>query len=147
MEASSLACLSIEWLNGSYLLAYVMGAASTVCVLASFVIEWRRKKFSWLIVYTPLLILQPAWRLVCGEVIHGSRAGSSDCGFGNRGESIFLTAALVAILVIVIREDLNKRVFLLRLIIVCWIIHVGMFLLGLFGLLSSFLFAVFSDDL
>lgn len=136
MEASILACLSIEWLNTSYTVAYVMAAASTVVVVACLVVEVRRKRFSWLAVYAPLLILQPAWRLAWGEITrHGLRPMSSDCGFGNRGESIFLTAVLVAVLVVLVRGHLSKRLFLLRLAIICWVIWMLVIPLAWFGLL------------
>jgi hypothetical protein len=125
---SFLACLSIEWLNTSYTIAYTMAAASTAVVLACLVVEVRRKKFLWLVVYAPLLLLQPAWRLAWEEILtHGLRPGSSDCGLGNRGEAIFLTAMLVAVLVMLLRGHLNKRLFLLRLTVVCWIIQVIIF--------------------
>lgn len=134
MKASLLACLSIELLNRSYEIAYVMAATSMLIVLASFVLEFRRKKFSWTVVYVPLLILQPGWRLAWGEIrSHGLRAMSADCGFGNRGESIILTILLLAVLIALVRGRLSKRVFLFRLTIVCWIFHVLVF----FGLRIS----------
>ncbi len=123
-----------------------MAAAAVAVVVAALVVAWRRRTFSWLAVCIVLLLLQPAWRLAWGEIINGSRAASSDCGFGNRGESIFLAATLGAVLVMLIRGDVSKRLFLLRLTVVCWIIHVLVFLLGISQGLSSFLFAVFSAD-
>jgi hypothetical protein len=136
-----LACLSVEWLNTSYEVAYVMAAVSTAVVLASLFVEARRKKFSWLAIYAPLLILHPAWRLALGEIRHGSRQVSADCGFGNRGESIFLTVTLVALFIILSRGRLGKRLFLLRVVTGCWFFHVLVFFLRQSSPLRSLLSA------
>lgn len=138
-----LACLSVEYLNTSYVIAYAMAAISTVVVLASLAIEWRRKKFSWLILYAPLLILQPAWRLAWNEIHRGWRAASADCGFGNRGESIFLMLTFVVIFVAILRGNVTKRLFLLRLTVVCSIIYGVIFVLSY----TPFPFAVLSSVL
>src|SRR5882724_808103 len=141
------ACLSIEWLYTSYTVAYVMGVASIAVVLASLGIEVRRWRFSWLILYTPLLILQPGWRLLWGDIIyHGVRPASSDCGLGNRGESIFLTVTLAAILIVLIRGNLSRRTFLLRLTMGCWIFHALVFFLERSTIHDSFLSNLVSHD-
>lgn len=116
-----------------------MAGGSTIIVFALLAIEFRRKKFSWFVVYAPFLLLQPAWRLAWNEIHDGWRAASSDCGFGNRGECIFLTTTLVAIFVVILRGDVTKRPFLLRLTIVCAIINALIFVLSY----TSFPFATF----
>jgi hypothetical protein len=115
-------------------------------VLACLLIEARRNKYSWLVIYTPLLLLQPAWRLAWGEVRHGGRTMSADCGFGDRGESIFLALMLVAIFVVLVRGDSSKRLFFLILTIVCSITYVLAFVLGLTPLPFAILSRVVSPE-
>ena len=147
MIASFLACLSIEWLNASYTISYIMGAVSFAIALACVVVAWRRKAFSWLAVCAVLLVCHPAWQLAWGEMLHGSRAASGDCGFGKRGESIFLAGALALTLVMLVRGNLSKRSFIFRLTIACWAIHVFAFFLSRSQLLNSVLYAMVSPDI
>jgi hypothetical protein len=147
MIASPLACLSIEWLNTSYTVSYVMAAVSFAITLGCFVVAWRRNAFSWLILGILLLLCQPAWQLAWGEMLNGSRAASGDCGFGKRGESVFLTAVLAAILLIQIRGNVSKRSFIFRVTIACWALHAFAFILSRSQLLNSALFAAFPPDM
>jgi len=114
-----------------------MAEASIAIVIVCFVIEFRRKNFSWLAIYAPLLIFQPAWRLAWGEIkLHGLRPPSADCDFGNRGESIFLTATLLAVLLALVRGGVSKRLFLLGLTIFCWLFNVLVLPLDVYALLN-----------
>jgi hypothetical protein len=124
-----------------------MAAVSFAIALACVVVARRRKAFSWLVMCAALLVFHPAWQLAWGEMLNGSRAASADCGFGKRGESIFLTAALAAILLMLIRGNLSKRSFIFGLTIACWAIHVIAFVLNRSQLLNSVLYAVVPPDI
>lgn len=118
-----LACQSPESANISYKVCYAMAAASTAVVLLAFIFEKRRKKFSWFPLYLPLWLLQPGWRLAWDEIHSGVLPVRADCGFSVRGESIFLFITLATMLVTIVRSRTAKRLFLFRVITVCWIVH------------------------
>lgn len=121
-----LACLSVEALNTSYQVAYYTAAFAGIAVLVSFIAEWRRGNFSWLAIYAAALVLHPAWRLSYGEILHGWRAASSDCGYGNRFFSVAVLLITVSVLWLVLfRPAFSKRLFLLILTAACWFIHIG----------------------
>jgi hypothetical protein len=147
MIASFLACLSIEWLNTSYTISYITAAVSLALALACVVIAWRRKVFFWLAICATVLVCHPAWRLAWAEMLKGSRAATADCGFGARGESIFLTAVATAILLILVRGKPSKRSFIFILTIACWAIHALAFALNRSELLTSALYGMLSPDM
>lgn len=121
-----LACLSIEWLNTSYQVAYCTAAFAATAVFVSLIVEWRRGSFSWLAIYVGALVLHPAWRLSYEEVFHGWRAASSDCGYGNRFFSVALLLTTAAVMVLVLcRSTISRRLFLLVLASGCWLIYIG----------------------
>jgi hypothetical protein len=141
-------CLSIDWLNTSYRVSYIMAAVSLLLVVVLLAVELRNRSVSWPAIYIPLLVLQPGWRLAWGELMrHGMREASSDCGFANRAESIFLTATLFAIVIIVFMKGANKRSFLFYWTAICWSICVVVAILGYSSLPFAFLSSVASSDL
>jgi hypothetical protein len=117
------ACLSPESANLSYKVCYATAVASIAVVSLAFIVEKRRKDFSWLPLYLPLWLLQPGWRLAWDEIHSGMLPVPADCGFSIRGESIFLFLTLATMLVAIMRSRTVKRVFLLRVVTVCWIVH------------------------
>jgi hypothetical protein len=127
-----LACLSPESAYLSYKVCYAMAAASTAVVLLAFILEKRRKKFSWFPLYLPLWLLQPGWRVAREEIHSGVLPVRADCGFSIRGESIFLFITLATMLVTIVRSRTAKRLFLFRVITVCWIVHALVLLVRFF---------------
>ena len=122
-----LACQSLELVHRNLLAVDYSGACAAVIFLACFANEWRRSKFSWLPLYAPLLILHPVWPQAWGNIMSPEfRALSADCFFGDKGESIFLTATLLAVLITIVRRTVSIRSFLLRLTIVGWTIIILM---------------------
>lgn len=115
-----LACQApIEVLKSNIETAYVMAAVSAAVVSVSLFVEWRRKRFSWFVVYAPLFILHPAWQLAWAAIQNDTRV-SADCFSGARGESIFLTAILIAMLSVMVHGGVSKRLFLLRAMVIFW---------------------------
>jgi hypothetical protein len=117
-----LACSSIEYLNLSYTIAYITVGGGAVVVIVSFLVELRRKRFSWLPIYTLMLACYPAWRLLYEDAfLRPWRPGIADCGFADRGESIFLLIAHIAGLVLISTGRGTKQMFILLLTVSCWV--------------------------
>jgi hypothetical protein len=141
-----LACLAPkEVIIRNIEIAYVMAALSAALVSVSLFVEWRRKKFSWLIVYAPLLMLHPAWQLGLDEIRNGGGRVSADCFFGASGESIFLTAMLIAVVFVMFPGGVSKRLFLLRAMLTFWTIFALQFFF--ITALDKMLLRVLSHDL
>lgn len=108
--AAFLACMAPPWVH---MLSYwipvsALGVALALGV-ACFVIELRRRRFRWLVVYAALLALQPGWGLVSQELRTGLIRVRADCGYGQRSLSLFLLAAAVAVAVVAWRRPATRR--------------------------------------
>jgi hypothetical protein len=80
-----LGCLAPDWvIDNSYRFAYWGIALSGAGALASFLVEWHRRRFAWLPIYALLLLPHPGWRLGWHEIRDYVRAVSSDCGYSDR---------------------------------------------------------------
>jgi hypothetical protein len=124
-----LGCLAPGWvIDTSYRFAYWGAALSGAAALASFLVEWRRRRFSWLPIYALLLLPHPGWPLGWREIRDHVRAVSSDCGYSDRFVSMALLSATVSVLLIVLfRPRMSRRLFLVVLAASGWVLHAGTF--------------------
>ena len=125
-----LACFSLEAMNISHQVAYYTAAFASVAIATAMFVEWRRGAFAWTAIYAALLALHPAWPLVCGEILSGSRAVNSDCGYGDRFFSVVILIATLSVLFVVLfRPAFSRRLFLGTVAVACWMIHISAWLL------------------
>ena len=122
-----LGCLAPSWvIDNSYRFAYWGIALSGAAALASFLVEWHRRRFAWLAIYALLLLPHPGWRLGWHEIRDHVRAVSSDCGYSDRFVSMALLAVTTSVLLIVLfRPGFNRRLFLVVLAAAGWSLHFG----------------------
>lgn len=122
-----IACLAEGWvIDTSYHIAYWGAGLSAAVALASFIVEFRRGRFSWLPLYAALVLPHPGWRLGWREFRDGVRAVSSDCGYGNRFIATALLVATVSVLLLVLfRPGFSRRFFLVLLAAACWALHLA----------------------
>jgi hypothetical protein len=122
-----LGCLAEGWvIDTSYRFAYWGAALSAAAALASFLVQWQRGKFRWLPFYACLLLPHPGWHLGWREIRDHARAVSSDCGYSDRFVSMaLLIAAISALLIVLFRPGMSRRLFLLILAGAGWLLHVG----------------------
>ena len=91
---------------------------AVVLGMACFVIELRRWRFRWFVVYAALIALQPGWGLLWQELSTGAIRVRADCGYSQRSLSLFLLGATIAVCVIVFqRATVRRRTFLFGLVV------------------------------
>ena len=115
--AAFLACMAPPWVHmrSYWIPVSVLGGALALAV-ACLVIELRRRRFRWLVVYAAVLALQPAWELLWQELYGGGIRVRADCGYSQRSLSLFLLASTIALLIIVWRHShVQRRSFIFGL--------------------------------
>jgi hypothetical protein len=86
---------------------------AVVLAMACSVIEFRRRRFRWFVVYAALLALQPGWGLLWQALSTGGIRVRADCGYSQRSLSLFLLGATIAVCVFVLqRATVRRRTFL-----------------------------------
>lgn len=94
---------------------YCAGGFGIAITLASILVSWHKRSFSWAPLYGSLLLLHPAWWM---------GVGSGDCGMAMRFLSIAASLTLAAILICqLFWPDLSRRRFIFSLCLISWAIY------------------------
>jgi phosphoglycerol transferase MdoB-like AlkP superfamily enzyme len=115
------ACLAEGWvIEKSYQISCYSALIAAAVAVALFGFECYRGRFAWWPVYGALLVAHPGWRM-WPSFHSGVLAVSSDCGYSDRFVSVAIVVVFVSLLLLLLlRPDFSRRVFLLVLAVVCW---------------------------